>query len=105
MHREIDAPVQERLLDLLGEQALAADLGELARLDAVAGGADRHQLDGALRGQLGMSGAQPVAHEPGLVKRHRAAAGTNAERAGGHETSPASFPAVLAADLARTQRA
>src|SRR5580704_495454 len=96
MHREIDAPVQERLLDLLGEQALAADLGELARLDAVAGGADRHDFDGALRGQFGMSGPQPVAHQRGLVERHRAAARTDAERAGRHEASPASFPAVLA---------
>ena len=28
VHREIDAPVQQRLLDLLGEEPLAADLGE-----------------------------------------------------------------------------
>ena len=30
MHRQIDAPVEQRLLDLLGEQPLAADLGEQA---------------------------------------------------------------------------
>src|SRR5439155_5886782 len=103
MHREIDAPVNQRLFDLLAEQPLAADLGQLARLDAVAGGADRHYLQGALGGQFGMRGPQPVAHQPGLVERHRAAARTDAERAGWHEASPTSFPAVLATALGRTQ--
>ena len=45
MHREVDAAVEQRLLDLLGEQALAADLGEQAGLHAVAGRADRHQFE------------------------------------------------------------
>ena len=45
MHGEVDAPVEQRLLDLLGEQALAADLGQRPVLDAVAGGADDDDLD------------------------------------------------------------
>ena len=39
------APSQQRLLDLLGEQALAAGLRQRPVLDAVAGGADHHELD------------------------------------------------------------
>src|SRR5512142_2636035 len=45
MHGEIDAPVEQRLLDLLGEQALAADVRQRPILDAVAGGLDDDQRD------------------------------------------------------------
>ena len=45
MHREIDLAREQRLLDLLGEQALAAGFGQRPVLDAVAAGADRHDLD------------------------------------------------------------
>jgi hypothetical protein len=45
MDGEIDAALHQRLLDLLGEEALAADLLQLAVLHPVAGGAD----DGDLR--------------------------------------------------------
>ena len=40
VHREVDAAVEQRLVDLLGEQALAADLRQAAVLHRVAGGAD-----------------------------------------------------------------
>ena len=43
LHRvdgDIDAAVQQGLLDLLGEQGLAADFQQAAVLDAVAGGDD-----------------------------------------------------------------
>ena len=54
MHRQVDPPVEQRLLDLLGEQALAADLGEQAVLHPVAGGADGDELDRSRLGELGM---------------------------------------------------
>ena len=38
--REVRAPFEQRLLDLLHEQTLSADLGERAVLDLVAGGDD-----------------------------------------------------------------
>ena len=44
VHREVDAAVGQRLVDLLGEQALAADVGQAAVLHRVAGGADRMLL-------------------------------------------------------------
>ena len=45
MHREVDRAGGQRLLDLLGEQALAADLRQRPVLDRVAGGADGPELD------------------------------------------------------------
>ncbi len=77
--------------DLLGEQALAADLGQEAGLHAIAGGADRHELDRARGGEAGMGGAKPVADQPGLVERHRAAAGADAKGLGRHECSCANM--------------
>ena len=65
MHGEVDAPIEQRLLDFLREQALAADLGEQAGLHAVPGRADRHEFERAVGGKLGMGGAQPVAHKLG----------------------------------------
>ena len=44
VHREVDPAIGQRLVDLLGEQALAADLGQAAVLHRVAGGADRMLL-------------------------------------------------------------
>jgi hypothetical protein len=84
MHCQIDMPGDQRLLDLFDEQALAADLGEQPVLHPVAGRADRHNLDRSLRGQFGVSRNQAIANEGGLVQRHRAAAGTDAEVAGRH---------------------
>ncbi len=46
MHGDVDAAVQQRILDLAGEQALAADLLERAVLHPVAGGLDHHDLEG-----------------------------------------------------------
>ena len=103
MHGEIDAPVEQCFFDFLREEALAADLGEPAGLHPVAGGADRQQLDRACDGQLGMSSAQPVAHQLGLVKRHRAAARTDAKRPGRHCCSSRACGAVLAAAAEQVQ--
>ena len=87
MHGEIDAAVEQRLLDFLREKALAADLGKQARLHAVPGRADRHEFERAVGGKLGMGRAQPVAHKLRLIQRHRAAAGSDAKRPARHECS------------------
>ena len=84
MHRQINMPGDQRLLDLLDEQALAADLGEQPVLHPVAGRADRHDLDRSIRGEFGVSRNQAIANEGGLVQRHRTAAGSDAEMAGRH---------------------
>ena len=55
MHGEVDVAGQQRLLDLLGEQALAADLGERPVLDAVAGGLDDAHLERASAGPCAAS--------------------------------------------------
>jgi len=60
MHGQIDAPVEERLLDLFCEETLAADLRKQPRLDAVSRRADRYDLDPVFRGKLGMRLAQPA---------------------------------------------
>ena len=81
--------VAQRLLDLLGEQALAAGLGERAVLDDVAGGLDHRDRDRLRRDAVGRG--EPRAHLVGLPQRQRAAAGADAQkrRGGGlrHETS------------------
>ena len=78
MHREVDAAVEQRLLDLLGEQALAADLGQRAILDDVARGPDHRDLDRL--GRDAMSGREPRAHLMRLPQRQRAAAGADAQK-------------------------
>ena len=50
MHREVDALVDERFFDLLGEETLAADFGQRPVLDAVTRGLDDHDLDHVLAG-------------------------------------------------------
>ena len=51
VHGDVDAARQQRLLDLLDEQALAAGLGQRPVLDGIAGGLDGDDLDGIGRGQ------------------------------------------------------
>ena len=85
MHRKIDAAVDQRLVDLLGEQPFAADLGKPPVLHPIAGRADRHDFHHLGRRELGMRGRQAFAHQLGLAQRHRAAASADAQRAGrGH---------------------
>ena len=79
MDGESIAAVEQRLLDLLGEQALAADLGERPVGDAVAGGADDDDFDRAGRGERGMRRRQPLAPPRGLGQRQLAAAGADAQ--------------------------
>src|SRR5260370_371233 len=80
MHRQIDGARAERLLDLLGEETLAAGLRQRPVADHVAGGADDLELD-ALRGKR-MRGGQAIAHLSGLREPERAAACADDERRG-----------------------
>src|SRR5262252_1930896 len=84
MHGEINTPGKKRLLDFLGEQALAADFSQATVLHPVSGRADCHDLDGPRCGKAGMCRDEAVAHESGLAQRHRTAAGADAERVRQH---------------------
>ena len=47
MHREVDPAIGQRLVDLLGEETLAANLSQAAVLHRIAGGPDRMLLQNA----------------------------------------------------------
>lgn len=53
VHGDVDAAVQQRVVNLLGEQALAANVGQRLVQDLVAGGLDDDDLQGALLVELG----------------------------------------------------
>jgi len=78
---EIDPAVAERLLDLLGEQALAAGLRQRPVLDGIAGGLDDGDGDALRRPAEG--GGQRIAHRMGLPQGQRAAAGADGKARGG----------------------
>ena len=59
MHRHIDIAAQQRLVDLFGEQALAAKLAQRLVLDTVAGGGDDAEPDLALAKPCGVEQARP----------------------------------------------
>ena len=65
MHGQVGPPLEQRQLELLDEQPLAADLGERAIEDPVALGRHPEDLDAAVRVQR----AQAVAHVLGLPHR------------------------------------
>ena len=77
MHGEVDGAGQQRLLDLLGEQPLAAGLGERPVLDRVAGGADDLDLDPL--GVEAAGGGEPALHLARLHQRQRRAARADTE--------------------------
>src|SRR5262249_36885085 len=87
--REIDAAVQQRLLDLLGEQALAADLLQLSVLHPVARGADDRDLRGR---QVGMCRGQTLLHLARLGQRHGAAAGADPQGLDARHDARCSIP-------------
>ena len=70
VHGEVGAPVEQRHLQLLGEQALAADLVERAVEHPVALGGHAEDLDLA----AGVGIAQPLLHVQGLPHRETALA-------------------------------
>ena len=72
-------------MDLFGEQALAADLGEAAVLHPVAGGADHVFLEHLAAAEQGAvqhraETAEPFEEHAGLVQGQRRAARTHAQR-------------------------
>ena len=72
MHRKVDGAIEQRLLDFLGEQPLAAGFRERPVLDVVPGGADRDELDPGARKPVGCE--ERRANELGLFEGQRAAA-------------------------------
>ncbi len=80
MHGEIDAAVVQRLMDLLGEQPLAADIGEAAVLHRIAGGADRVFLEHVEVAQHRAEGAQHGEERLRLHERQRARARADTQR-------------------------
>ena len=80
MHREIDRAREQRLLDLLGEQPLAAGLRQRPVLDAVARGADRDDLDRVRATPC--AAASAVAHHARLRQRQRASRACRCEDGG-----------------------
>ena len=64
MHREIDPAVEQRRLELLAEQPLAAELGERPVDHEIAGRADHHDLERARRGEPRVGLAKRAAHQP-----------------------------------------
>ena len=71
MHRQVSAPFEQRLFELLDEQPLAADLRQGAVEDAVAARRHAEQFDTGTR----MERAQALAHVLGLPEGERAFAG------------------------------
>ena len=82
MHREGGAPVQLGLVDLLGEEALAAGLDQRAILDPVTGrdqSEDREVSVDRRAGQPALR-SQPGLHVASLYQGQRRAAGRDGER-------------------------
>ena len=97
VHREIGPAVQQRVLDLLDEQALAAQLGERHRGETVALGLDRHQLGPAAERPLELIG-----HLARLGERELAGARGDAQRR--HDSSVGSAPSVPSLPSAGSSR-
>jgi hypothetical protein len=89
MDGDVDAARSQRLLDLAGEEALAADLLQRAVEHPVAGGLDHHDLEGGFGKAVRLH--QPVAGFVGLRERQWRAARADLQRRGGvghlHEQS------------------
>ena len=108
MHREVDPARQQRRLDLLAEQALAAELGERPVGDPIAGRADRHDLERARRGELGMRAARapgrPARSAPARAASRAcrcAAAAGSWRRSWSRGAAQRLSPAIMARNLAR----
>ena len=77
MHGEIDSAGKQCFFDLLGEQPLAAGLGEWPVLDRIAGGAD--DLDFDVSGIEAAGGGEPALHLARLHQRKRRTARSDAQ--------------------------
>jgi hypothetical protein len=67
MDGEIATPIQQRLMDFLGEEALSANLGQAARLDRIARGDDLVFLKRILATRQGTEARDQAEEMPGLV--------------------------------------
>jgi hypothetical protein len=74
VHRQVNLPGQQGLLDLLDEQPLAPDLGQGHILEFVPGGLDDHQFGG----QPGVEGLEAGLHPAGLGQGQGTAPGADA---------------------------
>ena len=77
VHGDVDIASEQRLLDLLGEQTLAANIGERAVGYAIARGADDDELH-VIGREVGMGSNQSGPDLPGLDEGELAAAGADA---------------------------
>jgi hypothetical protein len=77
---EIHPPIGQRFMDFLGEQALAADVGEGAVLDPVARGGDGVFLEGVHIPQDRAEAGHEREEQPRLRQRKRRGAGADAQR-------------------------
>ena len=86
MHGNVDAAVQQGVVNLLGEEALAADVGQGLVQNLVASGLDDDDVQGALLGKLGESGLQGFEKQRGGGGVWRVGGGGKsiAVRAAGH---------------------
>ncbi len=79
LHRvdgDVDAPLEQRLLQLLDEEALAADIGERGGENFIAAGVDWNDFDREARRR----GGNGVAHHLGLDDRKLAGPRSDSER-------------------------
>jgi hypothetical protein len=104
MHRQIDLVRDQGLLDLLGEQALAADLGERPILDHIAAGADDLELE-CLGGKT-MGARQLRPDHGGLRQRQRAATRSDPKHPGLHHPTSQCYagPIPASVTVARMER-
>ncbi len=79
MDREIDLARQQRAIQLLGPERLAADIGQGAILHLVAGGADRDDLDRV--GRKAVRRAKRIGDHIGLPESQRRTARAETEGA------------------------
>eukprot|EP00958_Prasinococcus_capsulatus_P015766 scaffold1690_cov366-Prasinococcus_capsulatus_cf.AAC.2 len=80
VHGDVDAAVQEGLVDLLGEEALAANVRQGLAEHLVAGGLDHHDLQRALLRQVRVRRLEQVARHVRLRQGQRRAAGADLDR-------------------------
>ena len=82
MDGAVDLAIEQGLLDLLGEEPLAADFQQAAVLDPVAGGGDDHQGGDAVRvlGGGAEGGDDPPLHLPRLGEGKLGATGPDPDR-------------------------
>ena len=76
VHGDVDAAVEQRVVDLLGEEPLAADVREGLSQDLVSRGLDDADLEGAVLGEVGEGGLS----KRGGGKRERVGVGVEVEK-------------------------